>query len=238
MSNVLIPSINIGGVDDEHYRYSMPTIAVKHAKNKTLLLNILEIAKALHATRPSPSPGEIVKFFAFELATRGKCPDNDKLRKNKEGASLSGYHPCETLQKKLDCYIENFVLCGVCRKPETKYRHKKGSIWLECFGCGAVEEIQGQHKLCKHIIKESVKWEKTKKRPTKQRDDSPKEIFRRQKAGLATGQQLKIALAGTRLRGEEKSEVPGLGRGMASVAFPPQPTMDDKTATGKLVPLR
>ena len=70
--------VNIGGVEDFSYRYKMPVLDVQQQKNKTLLPNILQVAKALHSSSHSasspPRPQEILEYFKLELGTAGACP--------------------------------------------------------------------------------------------------------------------------------------------------------------------
>lgn len=148
-----------GAIDDEYYRYRMPNLESIQTKKKTHLPNILEVSKALHQSK-APRPEEIVRFFALELGTRGTCPPVEALRKLTKdptaGASLAGAHDSATLQAILAEYIENFVLCGVCRHPVSKHKVKKNEdVVLRCGGCGAITSVPLEHKLCKFIVKQN-----------------------------------------------------------------------------------
>ncbi|CAB9512613.1 Eukaryotic translation initiation factor 5 [Seminavis robusta] len=157
----------------------MPVLEVQLSKKKTLLPNILQVAKALHSSSHSalalPRPQEIVEYFKVELGTGGSCPSLKKLEKGDpaSGAYLAGKHDKGTLRALLAGYVETFVLCGVCQKPETSYKfHKtKKTIKLDCVGCGALLKIESEHKLCKYIRKQHEAESTDKKRGKKNRKE-------------------------------------------------------------------
>ena len=87
-------------VEDSHYRYKMPAIAVKIEGRgngiKTRLTNILEISRSLDR-----SFSYIIKFFGFELGAQVDIR-GDYL--------VNGRHDPEDLARLLDRFIGYFLI--------------------------------------------------------------------------------------------------------------------------------
>jgi len=127
-------------VVDPFYRYKMPLIEVKYEtkNNKTHLLNLASVAKAL-----GREPEIVCKFFELEVGT------------GRIGAYiLKGHQDAIKLQLLLNKFISDMVLCDKCSNPETKIDISgSGRLYKICKACGERSRIVGQEKLCKQIIK-------------------------------------------------------------------------------------
>ena len=127
MNNPFNQALNIGGGDDPHYRYKMPSISVKiESKNggTTIIDNIDTISNKI-----GREANEIQKYFRKELSCNVKY-DSEK------GIVISALKETEDLQNILTKYIDDYVLCPECNNPETvKTVHKK-KIKLTCAACG------------------------------------------------------------------------------------------------------
>ena len=151
--------INIAGttpVDDPEYRYKMPAVfgKIEGSGNgiKTALPNISDVALALHR-----GPGEVCKYFGTELGAQTRYnSDTDR-------AIVNGAHTDGMLQELMHRYVEKFVLCPVCRYPETDYKIKSDTIWHRCKACGAKEMVDMSHKLSNYILAEDKKAKKEAK---------------------------------------------------------------------------
>lgn len=141
--------LNIGGdQNDESYRYKMPVLVTKTEGRgngiKTALVNINDVAKALHVPAMYPT-----KYFGFELGTQANYnPDEEK-------GIINGKHEVNELQRILDKFIESFVLCPGCRLPEInmRVRSKSDIIRIECAACGHKSNLDSAHRLCAFIVK-------------------------------------------------------------------------------------
>lgn len=140
-------SINIRrDVQDAFYRYKMPRLQSKiEGKGngiKTVIPNMVEVAKALH--RP---PAYITKFFGAELGALSNC--DEKAAKY----LVNGAHDAEKLQCLLDGFIAKFVLCPNCDNPETvlSVSKKDGTIFRTCQACGHRAPVDMMHKLVSYI---------------------------------------------------------------------------------------
>mmetsp|Transcript_13740 Transcript_13740/g.21664 ORF Transcript_13740/g.21664 Transcript_13740/m.21664 type:complete len:406 (-) Transcript_13740:28-1245(-) len=162
--------INISGttpVDDPEYRYKMPAVfgKIEGSGNgiKTAIPNISDVGLSLH--RP---PGEVNKFFGCELGAQ------TTYNEETDRAIVNGAHTDDTLQKLMHRYIESFVLCPVCRYPETEYKIKSEIIWHRCAACGAKEMVDMGHKLCNYILAQKKKKDKEDKKKGKDKKKDKK----------------------------------------------------------------
>lgn len=122
---------NIGGDNaDASYRYKMPQLVTKVEGRgngiKTVLVNMTDIAKSLCCDPAYPT-----KYFGFTLGTQSKYSQDI------ERAVVNGQHDQPDLEKILDKFVEQFILCPTCKLPEIAMKVKKGStISIDCAACG------------------------------------------------------------------------------------------------------
>lgn len=109
---------------------------------------------------------DTTKFFGFELGAQCMCDaKNDKY-------VVNGKHDAVALSKLLDVFIEKFLLCSVCKNPETSIEvQKNGNIQLRCMACGETTAVDSRHRLATFIIK------------------NPPSATRYQKAGVAVSER-------------------------------------------------
>lgn len=125
---------------DLFYRYKMAPIEIIKQSNKTLLVNIAQIAKSLHR-----DPSHIVKYMGMSIGCTQILDGQSFL--------LNGIFEQNRLQGLLFDYIDQFVLCRTCRNPETKFIVEDNLLKRRCNSCGSVNQ-QENHKLIKNIIKD------------------------------------------------------------------------------------
>ena len=135
--------INIEGlvpVKDAFYRYQMPPLRGHTEKTWTVLASFVKTSNALHR-----QDQEVLKYLGLALHTQTKFDEQGR-------ACIKGHFSDRDMQKALRHYIEGFVLCGGCKKPETAYRIRgSGKIVQKCFGCGQKTPLDMGHKLCAFI---------------------------------------------------------------------------------------
>eukprot|EP00475_Leptophrys_vorax_P028945 TRINITY_DN421_c0_g1_i1.p1 TRINITY_DN421_c0_g1~~TRINITY_DN421_c0_g1_i1.p1 ORF type:complete len:414 (-),score=147.24 TRINITY_DN421_c0_g1_i1:62-1303(-) len=139
-------NVNIGGSnDDASYRYKMPRLVTKIEGRgngiKTVIVNMSDIAKALHIDPAYPT-----KFFGVELGAQSKYDKaNDK-------SVVNGAHNQKDLANLLNKFIEIFILCPNCHLPEITMSVKK-VIKVDCAACGHNDVLRTDHKLSTYILK-------------------------------------------------------------------------------------
>ena len=96
---------------------------------RTIIHNFKEIADALNR-----DPQHILKFLTREMATAATMQESRVIFKGKFSQ--------ETLERLLQRYMESFVVCPVCRRPDTKIVREKRLSFLICEACGARSSVQ------------------------------------------------------------------------------------------------
>ncbi|KOS19785.1 Eukaryotic translation initiation factor 5 [Escovopsis weberi] len=143
-------------IKDTFYRYKMEELQTKvEGKGngiKTVIVNLPSIAASL--ARPS---SHVIKYFGFELGAPTKFyPQGERW-------IINGAHQAKTLQDLLDGFIDKFVLCKMCKNPETDVVLKDGRIILDCKACGQRSNVDLSLKLSGFILKETPKKNKKDK---------------------------------------------------------------------------
>lgn len=112
---------------------------------------------------------DVIKYFGFELGAQTNTnPADDRW-------IINGAHEASKLQDYLDGFINRFVLCKMCKNPETDVVVKDGDISLDCKACGRRSNVDLRHKLSGFILKQAPKKGKKDKSDKKARRAKAKE---------------------------------------------------------------
>ncbi|KAJ2035384.1 eukaryotic translation initiation factor 5 [Coemansia sp. RSA 922] len=133
-------------VNDSFHRYKMPRLQAKiEGKGngiKTVLPNIVDVARAL--SRPPSYP---TKYFGGELGAQVQ------IEEKSERYIVNGAHDVSKLQDVLDGFIDRYVLCVVCKNPETDLIVGKDKLIIrKCGACGERSDVDMRHGLAKYIV--------------------------------------------------------------------------------------
>ncbi|MGB9842493.1 MAG: translation initiation factor IF-2 subunit beta [Candidatus Bathyarchaeales archaeon] len=105
-------------------RLSMTTIGMR-----TIISNFKDIADVLDR-----DPQHILKFLTREMATAATFQDSRAI--------FQGKFQQDSLERLLQRYMEIFVICPVCKRPDTKIVKEKRLAFLVCNACGARSSIK------------------------------------------------------------------------------------------------
>ncbi|MBT3416502.1 translation initiation factor IF-2 subunit beta [Candidatus Woesearchaeota archaeon] len=112
-------------------RFEMPKVKGRIEGNKTTITNFNQIATILRR-----DVKHIQKYLLRELAAPGVL-DGQRLTLGRKISSI-------LINKKLEKYANEFVICRDCKKPDTKIL-KEGKIQvLKCTACGAKHPIKSK----------------------------------------------------------------------------------------------
>ena len=112
-------------------RFEIPKITGHFEGKKTILTNFFQIASHLRR-----APEHFQKFLSKELATQLK-KEGDKLILNQK-------IPSKKINDKIEQYVNEFVLCKECKKPDTEIFKEDRISYLRCLACGAKHPIRGK----------------------------------------------------------------------------------------------
>ena len=110
-------------------RLELPALRLSIIGMRTLITNFKEVADVLDR-----DPQHILKFLTREMATAATFHESRAI--------FQGKFRRDTFQRLLQRYMESFVVCPVCKRPDTKIVKEKRLSFLVCNACGAKSSIK------------------------------------------------------------------------------------------------
>jgi len=113
----------------EHKRFEVPKVRSFTIGMRTTIQNFGEICNTLNREQ-----NHLLKFLTREMATKA----------NLEGgrAIFQGKFHGDTINSLIKKYVDDFVVCPVCKLPDTKIIKEKRFAFLVCEACGAKSSIR------------------------------------------------------------------------------------------------
>jgi len=113
----------------ERKRFEVPKVRSGTIGMRTYIVNYKDIADALNR-----DPQHLLRYLSREMATGGTV---DGVR-----AIFQGKFRSDALDRLVQRYVEEFVICPVCRRPDTKIVKEKRLSFLSCDACGARSSVR------------------------------------------------------------------------------------------------
>mgnify|MGYP000228345266 CR=1 FL=1 len=113
----------------DHDRFQVPEPEVLVEGNNTVIRNFVEISKSLNR-----EPEEFFTYLQREVGTAGSLEGQRVIFKGKIQKSL--------LETRIRSFINNFVLCSECGKPDTHMEKEGRILILRCEACGAFRPVK------------------------------------------------------------------------------------------------
>jgi translation initiation factor 2 subunit 2 len=111
-------------------RFSPPTPDVLHeGSKKTIIRNFAELVDSLRRDE-----NHLYKFLLQELGTAGSV--------NNRRLVLQGRVPEKKIKERVGLYIDTFVVCQECNRPDTAFLRSARTLILHCEACGAKRPIR------------------------------------------------------------------------------------------------
>jgi len=109
-------------------RFELPVASVSIIGARTIVNNFADVVDRLNR-----DPHHVLKYLAKEMATAGSY----------EGGKgyFQGKFSRETINRLVGVYTNRFVICPVCRRPDTKVERRERLSFLVCEACGARSSI-------------------------------------------------------------------------------------------------
>ena len=137
--------ININrNINDAFYRYKMHEVNTIQEGQKTLIINLEDIAKDLKR-----DPMHILKYLSLTYGCGNKTNTGGGVCKY----FLMGLFDDKKIQQGIFDFIDLFVLCISCKNPETYFVLKDASLQRVCSSCGT-NFNQTEHKMNNLFIKD------------------------------------------------------------------------------------
>jgi len=99
--------------------------------NKTVISNFFQIASMFQR-----NPDHLLKFISRELAAKGEVKNQLLIFNTKL--------PSSKINEKLEQYVDQFVICKECGKPDTKLSKEGVVTFMRCQACGAKHSINSK----------------------------------------------------------------------------------------------
>ncbi len=110
-------------------RFVIPTVKIRIESKNTYITNFNQIINTLHRDKH-----HFLGYFLKKAGTFGEIRGQQLFMKSQFKAPQ--------LDRLIENYTKNYVLCNVCRKPDTEIEREGKKYYLKCGACGAHEEIK------------------------------------------------------------------------------------------------
>jgi len=110
----------------------------------TCFLNLGEVALSLR--RP---PVYVAKWLGYELGAATVYPFRDDAGRS----TVGGHHDASSFELCVDKFIEKYVLCEMCRSPETDLCVEEDAIACTCSACGHRAVFDDGHRMQQIILR-------------------------------------------------------------------------------------
>jgi translation initiation factor 2 subunit 2 len=116
-------------VSEKRERLELPRMSITTVGLRTIISNFKEVADTLNR-----DPQHILKFLTREMATAATFHDSRAIFQGK-------FHR-DSFERLIQRYLEGYVICSVCRRPDTRVAKEKRLSFLVCNACGAKSSIK------------------------------------------------------------------------------------------------
>ncbi|MDK2824850.1 translation initiation factor 2 subunit beta (aeIF-2b) [Methanolobus vulcani] len=120
---------NLPDMETTDARFVIPEPKIMVEGKTTILDNFNNIADVLNR-----EPDHLMKYLTREMGTAGKI---DGLR-----AVFQGRFSKDQIQSNIEAYVEEFVMCSECGRPDTQLTKMDRILVLKCAACGAHRPVK------------------------------------------------------------------------------------------------
>lgn len=110
-------------------RFEIPKVKGLIEGNKTIITNFAQLCDVIRRLKE-----HVAKYLFRELAAPGVI-DGDRLILNRKLNSA-------LINEKVESYVNEFVICPECKKPDTELKREDRIMFLHCLACGAKHVVR------------------------------------------------------------------------------------------------
>ncbi|MBO8182684.1 MAG: translation initiation factor IF-2 subunit beta [Archaeoglobus sp.] len=110
-------------------RFEIPRVKVQREGNRTIIKNLSQIAKTLNR-----SEEHLYKYMVKSLGTAGILESGRIV--------LQGKFTEDEVQRELNGYVKEYVLCKECQSPDTEFKKEERVLFVKCLACGAKHPVR------------------------------------------------------------------------------------------------
>jgi translation initiation factor 2 subunit 2 len=135
---------NISAKAGESTRFVVPKAEIIYEGRTTIIKNFDKIISAINR-----DADHVMKYLLRELGTAGE--------KVGGRATFQGNIPGQQIQRKINDYIETYVICEECGRPDTHLVKEGRTVLLRCDACGAFRPVKARKKKMLQEPKETLR---------------------------------------------------------------------------------
>ncbi len=118
-------------ISDE--RFKLPDVDIFYEGNTTVIRNFDKISNSINR-----DPDVILKFLLGGVGTAGELDGSRVV--------FQGKIPARQIKDKINEYVESFVICSECGRPDTHLVKKGRTTLIRCDACGAFRSVKSRKK--------------------------------------------------------------------------------------------
>ncbi|MFH1248658.1 MAG: translation initiation factor IF-2 subunit beta [archaeon] len=112
-------------------RFEVPKVQGHVEGNKTIMKNINQICDIIRRDK-----NHFLKFLSRELASLAVTEEDRVIFNRKLAAQM--------VNEKIEKYVNEFVICPECKKPDTELIKQGEFMFLHCLACGAKHSVRAK----------------------------------------------------------------------------------------------
>jgi translation initiation factor 2 subunit 2 len=112
-------------------RFQLPDLNIRKEGKTTVVRNFADVLDRLNR-----DPDEVVPRLLREMGAAGDY-ENRRL-------TLQGDHRRSTIEDRLEGYVETYVLCSECGRPDTHLQKEGRTLVLQCDACGGHRPVRAR----------------------------------------------------------------------------------------------
>ncbi|MBI5148926.1 translation initiation factor IF-2 subunit beta [Candidatus Pacearchaeota archaeon] len=112
-------------------RFEVPKVEGHVEGMKTIVTNFSKICDIIRRDKQ-----HVAKFLSRELAAQAII-ENERIIFNRKLSS-------DLINKKIQEYVDEFVICPQCKKPDTELVKQEQFLFLKCLACGAKHSVRAK----------------------------------------------------------------------------------------------
>lgn len=112
-------------------RFEVPKVKGHVEGVKTIITNFSQICDVLRRKKE-----HLAKFLSRELAAQAII-ENERIIFNRKLNS-------EQINEKIKEYVDEFIICPQCKKPDTELIKQGEFVFLRCLACGAKHPVRAK----------------------------------------------------------------------------------------------
>ncbi len=109
-------------------RFEIPKVDVINEGKTTIIRNFIDVCEKIRR-----DPKDVLKYLLKELGTAGDIEGRRAVFKSKISEA--------SIQSRFNSYVETYVICSECGRPDTELIRKDRILMLKCDACGAIRPV-------------------------------------------------------------------------------------------------